>query len=306
MITYLRTSLFDSPAQTLVNTVNTVGVMGKGIAKEFKSLYPAMFAEYRKLCMASELSVGRLQLWRSEDRWVLNFPTKTTWKQPSKLAYIEQGLETFVNSYKEMGVSSIAFPPLGCGNGNLDWKVVKPLMEEYLQPLTINVYIHDRQVAVDFVPEHSSVASETPNTISALYDDLADLIAAGQRSFSNVWTKDTFNAKLDADNGIVAFSGDKAAHILPDYIEWAWSALQIGLLTSQQFPSLEAKTAASYLFSLLIQLPYVQASQISKPAWDDSKIAYGLYFKRGSAILGRKNQNLSAGADTQLCLYQNM
>ena len=120
MITYIDSSVFDSPAQTLVNTVNTVGVMGKGIAKEFKSRYPIMYKEYRRLCDDKQLQVGNLHLWRSDNRWVLNFPTKTTWRRPSELAYVEQGLHKFVNYYMDLGISSISFPPLGCGNGNLE------------------------------------------------------------------------------------------------------------------------------------------------------------------------------------------
>ena len=103
MLTYLYASLFDSPAQTLVNTVDTVGVMGKGIAKTFRDRYPAMFAEYRKLCDRGELDIGKLHLWKGDDRWVLNFPTKTTWRLPSKLSYIEAGLQTFVSKYEKMG-----------------------------------------------------------------------------------------------------------------------------------------------------------------------------------------------------------
>jgi hypothetical protein len=80
MLVYLYSSLFDSPAQTLVNTVNTVGVMGKGIAKTFRERYPAMFSEYRKLCDSSEFSIGNLHLWKGDDHWVLNFPTKTSWR----------------------------------------------------------------------------------------------------------------------------------------------------------------------------------------------------------------------------------
>ena len=82
---HVRSSLFDAPSQTLVNTVNTEGVMGKGVAKEFKRLYPDMFQAYKRLCDRSELGIGKLHLWRSAERWVLNFPTKTTWRQPSRL-----------------------------------------------------------------------------------------------------------------------------------------------------------------------------------------------------------------------------
>ncbi len=108
MLTYLYSSVFDSPAQTLVNTVNTVGVMGKGIAKSFRERYPSMYSEYRKLCDNGAHAIGNLHLWKGGDHWVLNFPTKTTWRLPSKLDYIEKGLETFVKNYEGMGINHAA------------------------------------------------------------------------------------------------------------------------------------------------------------------------------------------------------
>lgn len=154
MLTHVHSSIFDSPAQTLVNTVNTVGVMGKGVAKECKLRYPRMFNEYRELCRSERLNVGDLHLWKSDNRWILNFPTKTTWKKPSRIEFIEAGLQTFVKSYKDLGITSASFPPLGCGNGNLDWEEVRPLMVSYLRDVSIPIYIHNVQVDPDFVPEH--------------------------------------------------------------------------------------------------------------------------------------------------------
>lgn len=142
MIHYVSGNIFDSPAQTLVNPVNTVGVMGKGLALEFKKRYPKMFEEYKKQCRDGWLYVGSFMLWRAKDHFVLNFPTKKHWKDPSSLIYVEAGLLSFVNEYESYGVSSIAFPKLGCGNGGLDWKAVKPVMERYLQELPIDVYIY--------------------------------------------------------------------------------------------------------------------------------------------------------------------
>lgn len=142
MLTYIKGDLFSSPAQVLVNTVNTVGIMGKGLALEFKTRYPEMFKEYQKVCNDNLLDIGKLFLWKKEDKWVLLFPTKKHWRSPSKLDYIEKGLEKFVQSYDELGIESIAFPKLGCGNGGLDWADVKPLMEKYLKHLPINIYIY--------------------------------------------------------------------------------------------------------------------------------------------------------------------
>ena len=99
--TYVRGNIFESPAETLVNTVNTVGVMGKGIAYEFKRLYPEMFREYRDLCERGSLQIGALYLYRTDHKSVLNFPTKKHWRSPSQPEYIEEGLKTFVRTYRE-------------------------------------------------------------------------------------------------------------------------------------------------------------------------------------------------------------
>ena len=143
MITYVKGDLFENPARVLVNTVNTVGVMGKGIAKTFKLIYPEMFKRYQKLCKSKQLTVGKLWLYKSPNKWVLNFPTKTTWRQPSKLEYIRDGLAAFRNGYEQNNIYSIAFPLLGCGNGELNWEnEVRPVMEEYLSGLSADIFIY--------------------------------------------------------------------------------------------------------------------------------------------------------------------
>ena len=143
MILYVKGNLFNSPAQVLVNTVNTVGVMGKGVALEFKRLYPEMYKQYRALCEAGQFDIGLLWLYKSSNKWVLNFPTKKHWRNPSRVEYIEAGLQKFVATYVEMGIHSIAFPPLGCGNGQLDFEQqVQPLMHRYLRNLPIDIFIY--------------------------------------------------------------------------------------------------------------------------------------------------------------------
>ncbi len=135
MLTYHRTSLFTSTAQTIVNTVNTVGVMGKGIAAAFKTRYPEMFHAYQKLCREKKFEVGMLWLWKAPDQWVLNFPTKQHWRNPSKLEYIEAGLKKFVAEYERRGIREISFPRLGCGNGGLEWSQVRREIEAALSEL---------------------------------------------------------------------------------------------------------------------------------------------------------------------------
>ena len=155
MIKYLEGDIFTSPAQVIVNTVNTVGVMGKGIALSFKKAYPEMYKAYRNACEDNTFQMGKLMLWREIDHWILLFPTKENWRNPSKLEYIEQGLKKFVETYFEMGITSIAFPRLGCGNGGLDWNDVKALMEKYLKPLPIDVYIYIGEYQ-DLLEEHKN------------------------------------------------------------------------------------------------------------------------------------------------------
>ena len=135
--------LFASQAQTLVNTVNCVGVMGKGVALEFKKRFPSVFNDYAARCARKEVRLGEPYLFGSaDDQRVLNFPTKGHWRSPSKLADIESGLDYFVRHYSEWGIDSIAFPPLGCGNGGLEWAEVGPLIYGKLHrlPITIEVY----------------------------------------------------------------------------------------------------------------------------------------------------------------------
>lgn len=147
MVHYIQGSIFGSKAQTLVNPVNTVGVMGKGLAAQFKQRYPEMFTMYKRACDNRLLETGKLMLYRNledpeSDKWILLFPTKENWRNPSKLEYIEAGLQRFVKIYEMKKIKSVAFPKLGCGAGKLNWEDVCPLMEKYLNPLPIPVYIY--------------------------------------------------------------------------------------------------------------------------------------------------------------------
>lgn len=135
--------IFESKCSTIVNTVNCVGVMGKGIALKFKEAYPEMYLDYAKKCAAGLIKVGTPYIYRNADgRKILNFPTKDHWRSPSRLSYIVDGLNWFIENYKEYDIDSIAFPPLGCGNGGLTWDVVGPVMYQKLSQLPINVEIY--------------------------------------------------------------------------------------------------------------------------------------------------------------------
>lgn len=144
-IQYISSSIFESRLQTLVNPVNTVGVMGKGLAAEFKHRYPEMFKRYKEHCEAGALTIGKLHLYQARWRLILNFPTKKYWKDPSELEWIEIGLKKLAAIYEEKGIISLAMPQLGCGNGGLGWEDVQPLIERYMEPLPIPIHVHTVQ-----------------------------------------------------------------------------------------------------------------------------------------------------------------
>jgi len=136
MITEAHGDLLNADVDALVNTVNTVGVMGKGIALQFRRAYPEMFDAYTRACKAGEVQVGRMHVWPTGaltgPKFIVNFPTKKHWRAPSQMAYIDEGLVDLVSVVKEFQIRSIAIPPLGAGNGGLDWAEVRPRIESAL------------------------------------------------------------------------------------------------------------------------------------------------------------------------------
>jgi O-acetyl-ADP-ribose deacetylase (regulator of RNase III) len=132
MIRLGQGNLLEAKVEAVVNTVNTVGIMGKGIALMFKERFPANFDAYVHGWKNGELEIGRMFVTRNEEffgpRWIINFPTKTEWRANSRLEWIEDGLTDLVRTIEEKKIRSIAIPPLGCGNGGLDWDDVRPLI----------------------------------------------------------------------------------------------------------------------------------------------------------------------------------
>ncbi len=134
MIEIVHGDLLAAPTEALVNAVNTVGVMGKGIALQFRQAYPQMFVAYEAACRAGSVRAGRVLVFDRGDacgqaRWIINFPTKRHWREPSRLADVDAGLVDLVATVQRLGIRSIAIPPLGCGLGGLDWKEVRPRIE---------------------------------------------------------------------------------------------------------------------------------------------------------------------------------
>lgn len=135
--------ILKSKAQTLVNTVNCVGIMGKGIALEFKNRFPDMFKDYVKRCDRHEVHLGEPYVYKTLfGPQVVNFPTKDHWKSLSRISDIRRGIDYLLKHYKQWGITSIAIPPLGCGNGQLEWKVVGPLIYQAAKEMDVSIEIY--------------------------------------------------------------------------------------------------------------------------------------------------------------------
>lgn len=177
MIKYLTGNILDSTAQALVNTVNTVGVMGKGIALQFKNQFPNNYKIYKKACENKELKIGDLLITEEESllsgkKLIINFPTKTHWRYPSEYEYIEKGLAALVNVIQEKKIESIAIPPLGSGNGGLDWTKVRAMIESKLQGLDCEVFLYEPTHAIKetLKKERVKLTPARAMMLSVLYD----------------------------------------------------------------------------------------------------------------------------------------
>jgi O-acetyl-ADP-ribose deacetylase (regulator of RNase III) len=144
MLELVTGDLLADESDALVNAVNTAGVMGKGIALQFKTRWPDMFRSYRNACTTGDLQPGRLHVWSTNSnapRWIINFPTKRHWRSPSRLEDIDLGFSALTTAIREYDVKSLALPLLGCGLGGLDRADVEPLIHHHLSPLASGVDI---------------------------------------------------------------------------------------------------------------------------------------------------------------------
>lgn len=176
--------LLKSKMHALVNTVNTVGVMGKGVALAFKKRYPDMFDDYVQRCMRGEVKLGHPYPYAAPDHLIVNFPTKEHWRAVSKISDIEAGLEALERNYRAWGVRSIAVPPLGCGNGQLEWRVVGPVLLRHLQRLDIPVELyaphgssmHDQQISLFPVEDRRDAESAIEHRVEPWLVGVGELI----------------------------------------------------------------------------------------------------------------------------------
>lgn len=167
MMKFLQGNLFDAHTEALVNTVNTVGVMGKGIALMFKDAFPENFRAYEAAVKRKEVRIGHMFVTENRafdgPKWLINFPTKQHWRQPSKLEWIVQGLKDLRRIVEENGIRSIALPPLGCGNGGLDWSQVRPEIERTFAELSdVDILVFEPTPKYQNVAKRTGVMKLTP------------------------------------------------------------------------------------------------------------------------------------------------
>ena len=306
MILYVQGDLFQSPAQVLVNTVNTVGVMGKGVALQFKRHFPEMYAKYRELCEKGDFNVGSLWLYKTPNKWVLNFPTKRHWRQPSRIEYVESGMKKFVETYSSMGIHSIAFPPLGCGNRQLDFRSqVQPLMEKYLQPLPIEVFVYPEKDNAFVEHLHSEEMRGWLRTepqsmpFSEVWEDIKAILE-GKSEYRTVAKNNPFTAYISHDPlGIRVIAAEQKYTVTYDTLSSLWQQLRTyGFSMRHIAPGIDRQV--SYVLSIFAELEYVTpvylADDYSKY---DSASAIGLQILP-SAFIQRTDY---ANAVQQLSLF---
>lgn len=166
MITYTQGNLLEANAEALVNTVNTVGVMGKGIALMFKERYVDNFRLYAAACKAKQVQTGKIFVTDTQEllgpRWIVNFPTKQHWKAPSQMSWVIEGLHDLRRFLIEKQIKSIAIPPLGAGNGGLQWLEVKPQIEAVLGDLDTEIIVYEPTTQYQNVAKRNGVENLTP------------------------------------------------------------------------------------------------------------------------------------------------
>lgn len=148
MIKYITGNILESKAEALINTVNTVGVMGKGIALQFKKAYLNNYKAYSEACKRNEITIGKLFVTKdsnlnSGEKFIINFPTKKDWRKPSEYSYIEEGLNDLVRILSEKKIKSVAIPPLGAGSGGLEWEKVKRIIVNKLKHLDVEILVYE-------------------------------------------------------------------------------------------------------------------------------------------------------------------
>lgn len=227
MIHYIKGNIFESEAEALVNTVNTVGVMGKGLALQFREIFPENYRIYRERCRNGQLDVGRMLITTENmpngiRKTVVNFPTKKHWRYPSQYSYIEQGLSSLRREIEDRNIRSIAIPPLGAHNGGLEWAKVKVMIEDALSDMSCDIFIYEPSDAVvEKMKSERVKLKPTSALILAMFSDMnrlgefASVFAAEKLVYfmQKFGAKDVFNIEFNP-RFYGPYSGGKIAHLL--------------------------------------------------------------------------------------------
>lgn len=226
MITYLKGNLLEDNAQALVNTVNTVGVMGKGIALQFKERFPQNYKLYSQACKAGEVQIGRMFITIEKTllgcKTIINFPTKQHWRKPSEYVYIESGLVALRQEIVNRGIKSVAIPPLGTNNGGLNWTVVRDMIETQLADLDCDIRLYEPNAVI--VERMKQERAKLTPARAMLLDVMCDLIEFDEidsvfAAEKIVYFLQRFGAqnqfKIDFERSYYGpYSGGKIAHVL--------------------------------------------------------------------------------------------
>ena len=243
--------------------------MGKGIALRFKRIYPEMFRAYRDHCERGVFDIGQLFLYKTSHKWILNFPTKEHWRYPSRIEYIEAGLRKFVASYADMRITSIAFPALGCGNGELDFDgEVKPVMEDYLGNISLPTFVYPGLPNTE-PPEHSEIdrinewlrSDPTVLPFDEVWRDIRQILRA-RDTFVTLVRESMYRVEVTKEAvGLEVTSGNRKYRIDEDELVQFWQQLRDYGFTHRNIVPKHYRI--SYLIPVFERLPYVRRVDLS-------------------------------------------
>lgn len=224
MIRYCTGDLLESDADALINTVNCKGVMGKGLALQFKKKYPSNFKIYKDACTSGYLRPGKMLTVKEDGKYIINFPTKDDWRNRSKIEYIEEGLESLLNEIEEHNLKSIAIPPLGCGNGGLDWLTVHKLIEDSFKNLdpSVEVYIYPPKEYISRKDDCNPSKEENEGELvkRTLVDFMQKKFSGKNGQYRMLYSMVLSNIIMGSDYFCVEYSGDKIKYEhLNEYLE---------------------------------------------------------------------------------------
>lgn len=278
MIVYVVGEHYQSPARVLVNPVNTVGVMGSGIAFDFKRFFPEMFNHYQDLCQQDRFDIGQLLLYKTSHKWILNFPEKGHYRANVRVEHISDGLKKFVATHSEYGITSASFPALGQDDEGLNWdEEIRPRMEAYLNPLPILVYVHLDEPDNPYSSDKRNVRSVrswlTGQTSHITFDKFWRDIKSIVQSKPNLRTHDSLLERFNV--GIAVGRNKRGRNLVlrvnesPKPIFLSQTALadlwdyvtRTGYVLPENLPG-GLDQQARYIIPLLSQLDYVDTVQL--------------------------------------------